>query len=145
MEEIEPLAVHIAMMNYAKRTSPTAVSENDNKDSLVFATKLFKEVKSLKSFIRKLEPDIKQIAGEMRVIFALKKNDSIQQRVVKNRSLSRGENNSPSFTLNLKTQACGSKGCGTCPMLFRLDEDVFVNGMKVNLDRNLNCKSKNVI
>ena len=73
MEEIEPLAVHIAMMNYAKRTSPTAVSENDNKDSLVFATKLFKEVKSLKSFIRKLEHGIKQIAGEMRVIFALKR------------------------------------------------------------------------
>ena len=30
-------------------------------------------------------------------------------------------------------------------MIFRLDEDVFVNGMKVNLDRILNCKSKNII
>ena len=84
LEEIEPLAVHRAMTNYAKRTSPTVVSENYNKDSRVFTTKLFKEVKALKSFIRKLEPDIKQIAGEMRVIFALKNNDSIPQRVVKN-------------------------------------------------------------
>ena len=49
------------------------------------------------------------------------------------------------MTFELKTQACGSKGCGNCPMLFRLDEDVFVNGIKVNLDRNLNDKSKNVI
>ena len=75
----------------------------------------------------------------------MKKNDSIQQRLVKNRSLSRGENNSPSLTLDLKTRAYGSRGCGTYPMVFRLDEDVFVNGMKVYLDRNMNCKSKNII
>ena len=37
---------------------------------------LFKTPK-MKSFIRKLEPDINQIARVMRVIFALKKNDSI--------------------------------------------------------------------
>ena len=109
--------VHRAMTNYAKRTSPTVVSKNNNKDGLVFTTKFFKDVEALKLFIHKLEPDIKQIAGEMRVIFALKNNDSIQQKVVKKRSLSRGEKKSPTLTLDMKTQAC-LRGFGTCPYAF---------------------------
>ena len=145
LDEIEPLAVHRTMTNYANRISPTDSSETDNKETLVFTTKFFKEVQKLKSFVRKLEPDIKQMVGEMRVIFALKKNESIEQRVVRNRKLSGGKTDpSPQLTEKI-SQACGSRGCATCPLLFALNEEIFVNGNKVLLDPNLSCKSKNLI
>jgi len=35
--------------------------------------------------------------------------------------------------------------CKLCPLLFGLDEDIFINGEKLILDSNLSCKDKNVI
>ena len=118
-----------------------------NQQNLVFTTKFFKEVNSIKSFIHKLEPDVKQFVEDLRsrIIFALKKNASIQQKVVKHRSFSCSDNYPMALSENKKTQACGARGCETCPLLFDLDEDIFVNGLKVMLDKRLNCKSKNII
>ena len=147
LEMIEPLAVHRVMTKYVRQNSPiTNDDKNDHPENLVFTTTYFKEVKQLKLFVRKLEPDIKRILGEVRIIFALKKNQSIQQKVVKNRGLSLGENNpmAPIFAAKV-SQACGSKGCETCPLLFNLQNDIFVNGLKVILDKSLNCKSKGII
>ena len=65
--------------------------------------------------------------------------------MVKNKSLGRSENYPMALGENKKTQACGDRGCETYPLLSDLDEDIFVNGLKVMLNKRLNCKSKNII
>ena len=106
------------------------------KESLVFTTKYYQEVAQAKTFIRKLEPDIRRVAGDVRIIFALQKNESVQQRVVKNRALSLGTSGQGSVTKpgQRKTQACGATSCKTCPMMADLHEPMVVNGVKVSLD-----------
>ena len=69
---------------------------------------------------------------------------SIANKVVKNRKLSEGLQHPNSSDLKL-TQSCGASRCMMCPLLFRLDEDIVINGQKLFLDRNLNCKDKNII
>ena len=145
LEEIEPKAVLRNMTNQAdkKRKRDTEAA----KESLVFTTKYYQEVAQAKTFIRKLEPDIRRVAGDVRIIFALQKNESVQQRVVKNRALSLGTSGQGSVTKpgQRKTQACGATSCKTCPMMADLHEPMVVNGVKVSLDPKLTCKSKNVI
>ena len=74
LEEIEPLAVHRAMINDAERNMLVGVeATTSNQLNLVFTTKFFKDANLIKSFIRKLESDIKQIAGDLRIISASKR------------------------------------------------------------------------
>ena len=75
--------------------------------------------------------------------FALKKNESIQQKVVKNRKLSLGDQDVTGTAKS--SQKCGASRCMTCPLLFDLQDNVIVNGIQLVLDPALNCKSKNVI
>ena len=142
LEELEPKAVARAMENYSRDRVGQTPSDN-SRESLVFTTRYFQEVGHLKTFVRTLGLDIKRLVGDVRIIFALKKNTDIQQKVVKNRKLSLGETDQVLTTRN--TQGCGSKKCMTCPLLFELSQKICVNGMEVNLDSKLNCKSKGVV
>ena len=143
LEEIEPLAVQRSIENKININNGANKKSNTGQ-ALVFTTKFFKEVNQLKSLVRSVEGDIKHLCGEIRLIFALKKHHSIANKVVKNRKLSEGLQHPNSSDLKL-TQSCGASRCMMCPLLFRLDENIVINGQKLFLDRNLNCKDKNII
>ena len=143
LEELEPKAVERAIRNDLQPRDEKVVTTNNN---LVFTTKYFKEVKELKKLVHSMKDDIAALVGETRIIFALKKHESVKDNVVKNRALSRGTTGTNISTGRYpETQACGGKGCKTCPLLFSSGEKVMVNGKEVILDSKLSCKDKNVI
>ena len=116
--------------------------ENQNRSSLVFSFKYFKDAASLKVFVKGIEPDIKQLCGDVRVICAERKHQSVGNIIVRNRRLSGGS--SGGEDTNNKSQKCGARGCMTCPLLFEQSE-VTINDKVCKLDMKLDCKSKNVI
>ena len=143
LEELEPKAVERAIRNDLQPRDEKVVTTNNN---LVFTTKYFKEVKELKKLVHSMKDDIAALVGETRIIFALKRHESVKDNVVKNRALSRGTTGTNISTGRYpETQACGGKGCKTCPLLFNSGEKVMVNGKEVILDSKLSCKDKNVI
>ena len=141
IEEMEPLAVQRSLENKATKAKGTVP---DNKsEAIVFTTKFFKEVNELKTLVRNVEDDIKLLCGNIRIIFALKKDLSISNKLVKNRSLAAGQQ--PLTSEEKTTQSCGSKRCKLCPLLFSLDQDILINGQKLFLNDKLTCKDKNCI
>jgi hypothetical protein len=141
IEEMEPLAVQRSLENKASKAKG---AEPDNKcEAIVFTTKFFKEVNKLKTLVRNVEDDIKLLCGNIRIIFALKKDLSISNKVVKNRSLAAGQQ--PPSSEERTTQSCGAARCKLCPLLFSLDQDILINGQKLFLNNKLTCKDKNCI
>ena len=143
LEELEPKAVERALVNVSQ-IKPTRSDKPAS--SLVFSTKYFKEVRSLKKLVHDLKEDISRLIGETRIIFALKKHESISDYVVKKRALSRGATQSEDKSKQEpSSQACGGKGCKTCRLVFNPGEKVMINGKEVFLDKRLTCRDKNVI
>ena len=143
LEELEPMAVERAIRNDLRSGNKVAATTNNN---IVFTTKYFKEVKELKKLVHSMKDDIAALVGETRIIFALKKHESVKDNVVRNRALSRGiTKTNSSVERNPETQACGGKGCKTCPLVYGPKEKVMVNGKEVILDSKLSCKDKNII
>ena len=151
MEELEPKAAQRAIENELYGHEPT----RENQDQIVFSIKYFQEIKELKKLVRSLEPDIKQICGDLNVIFALRKSSSIGNRVVRNRKLSTSSSDSSSTDTSSSTaslipqqtssQSCGHPKCQTCPNLFDSNERILINGTELFLDQSLTCKDSNVI
>lgn len=140
LESKEPEAVLRAIENdlYDGNRAPATP---DNK--LVFSVKYFDEVRELKQLINGVRGDIQQLCGDTQVTFALRKQPSIGNRVVRNRKLSDvqavRQGNGPI------SQKCGGKGCLTCPFLFNSDDVIRVNGTEIRLDFSLNCKDSSII
>ena len=138
IEELEPKAYQQVM---DREVDDRPQDENNSStSSLVFSFKYFREVDKLKSLVRDIESDIKSLCGDIRVIFAMKKHQSIGNLVVRNRKLSSGSEEGE----DTSTQKCGSKRCKLCPLLFDVKE-VMVNGQICKFDMKLNCKSDNVL
>ena len=142
MGELEPLAVERAVRNVCEAQKKCQEKEKTT-NSLVFTTKFFKEVKSLRILIHDMKDDIQRLVGDVRIIFAMKKHEAIRDYVVKNRTLSRGPKQHQTHASS--SQSCGSKKCETCPLLFENGEKVMIDGKEVILDMSLNCRDKNVI
>ena len=87
-----------------------------------------------------MKEDIGRLIGETRIIFALKKHESIKDYVVKNRALSRGAKQSENkLEEEPSSQACGGKGYKTCRPVFNSGEKAMINGKEVFLDKELTC------
>ena len=138
LEETEPLAISRVLEN----SGPGRPNrENEGQNNLVFSVQHSQDNKELKKLIHELEPDIKRICGEIRIIFATRKHPSVGNRIVKNRQLGL-----PSVDSNQKTsQKCFGPGCKTCPVLYDFDTKITVNGLELHLDRSVTCKDKHVI
>ena len=141
LEELEPLAVQRAIEKESNNFSK--ISTNKSTSTLVYTTKYFKEVQTLKDLVKNMESDIRHLCGEVRIIFALKKNFSIANRVVKNRMLS--EIPSTSSDNPPCSQSCKGKNCKLCPLLYKLDEDIVINDRKLVLNSKLTCKNRDCI
>ena len=140
MDELEPLAVQraIEMDLYNSPKQKKSLG-----DKVVFSVKYFEELDSLKALVNSIKPDIQQLCGEdIQVTFAIRKQPSMANVIVRNRALSEGDARKPAST---KTQKCGNAKCKTCPFLFSTSDHISVNGMPVYLDFSLKCNSKNVI
>ena len=121
--------------DYGKQRAP------QNKNQLVFSIAYFREIEQLKKLVKSMDVDIKRLCGNVNIVFVLKKNPAIRDVVIKNRKLS-----STSSESNLNTNhVCGARGCLTCRLMFDPDDDIMVNGLRVVLKSNSNCKSKQII
>ena len=86
--------------------------------------------------IKSLDDEIKQLVGDIRIMLALKKGSSIGNRIVRNKQLS--------FSNTIDSQKCHGRGCLQCPRVNEQNNFV-INGKSIQVPRNLNCKSRNVI
>ena len=68
---------------------------------------------------------------------AIKKNPSIGNSVVKNKQLC-------THQIELENQKCNAPNCLQCPLVNRSNK-ITVNNITVQRQKNLNCKSRNVI
>ena len=68
---------------------------------------------------------------------AIKKNPSIGNTVVKNKSLSSDEK-------EFENQKCGAQNCLQCPLV-NTSNTTTINNLRVNASKKLNCKSRNII
>ena len=89
-----------------KTNEPT--NDNEESDTLVFPVHYFDGVQELKGVIRSLENEIQTLIGDVRIMFAMKKHNSIGNFVVRNKQLS-----SPLTDSN--NQRCNGGGCLQCP------------------------------
>ena len=144
MEELEPKATLRAIeMDMFGGQEKDGKSETSNK--LIFSVKYFKELEELRKFVSSVEPDIKQLCGtDLQVTFAIRKQQSIGNVIVRNRTLSETK---PEVTTDIgsRSQKCGKARCKTCPFLFEPSENITVNGEPLLLDFSLNCSDKNII
>ena len=147
LDILEPKAVLRSIESNGGRVVDVEQDNANNKkatETLVFKTTYFPEIKALKSAVNKVKNDIKHVVGDCRVIFALKKHDAIHQLTVKNRKLGTQQAVTKHFGPKI-SQACNGKGCYTCPILFRFNDKLVVNGQDLLLDHSLTCKSKSLI
>jgi len=138
LEDTEPKAALRAIENELY-TEPEATPNN----KLVFSVKFFQEIDQLKRLVHSVRDDIIHMAGDVQITFALRKQASIGNTVVRNRRLSDtpldGLQDGPC------NQSCKGRGCKSCPQLFGAEEQIMVNGQELQLDLSLTCKDKNIL
>ena len=109
-----------------------------NNNNIIFSVDYFEDFKAFKQVIKDIEVDINAVLGEMKILVTARKCSSIGNMVVKNKSLC-----TPNKKC-IKSQKCGDKRCKICPLMITTDS-VMVNGKKLSIPSNLNCKSKEVV
>ena len=137
LDEIEPLVVQRCIENDLNGNNGRVVREPVNQ--IVYSVKHFKELNDLKALVNNSRNDINELCGDIKITFAVRKNPSIGNSVVRNRGLSSVKSNDNT------SQRCGGKGCLTCPLLFENTDSIIVNGTKVYLNMELTCKDCNII
>ena len=135
IEKLEPKAFTRVFENKIEDTI-----DKPNKSSLVFSLKYFKDVDKLKDLVFKMKEDISALCGDQKIVFAIRKHESIGNTIVKNRKLSSCSQEDD----DKSSQKCEGRGCKTCPMVFD-ENEIRVNGQLCKLDTNLDCKSKNIL
>ena len=128
-----------AMEKTTTAAAMTNINENNqNNESLVFPLYYFEGIKEFKSLIHDLKDDFRQLIGDTRVMFALKKGVSISNSMVRNKALC-VETVAP-----FDNQKCNGPGCLQCP-LTNTQHKLIINNTSISIPRSLNCKSRNVI
>ena len=112
--------------------------ERNTGEELVFPVHHFEELKDFKAVVQSLNKEIKELIGDTRVMFAIKKHSSIGSMMVQNKQLSTKHNPLSN------DQKCNAPGCRQCPLVNK-DHRLIINGIPLVIPRSLNCKSKNVI
>ncbi len=127
--------------NTTADNSETSVPNDDTManggETLVFPIHYFEGVTEFKSVVRSLDNEIKELIGDTKIMFAMRKRSSIGNMLVRNKQLS--------FQNEAAVgQKCNARGCRQCPLVID-KQKVTVNGVTVNIPHNLNCKTRNII
>ena len=109
----------------------------NNVDTLVFPLHYFDGITDFKSVVKSLSNEFRELIGDTRIMFAMRKNSSIGNTLVRNKQLSLCNDMA-------EGQKCNARGCRQCPLVLE-KEKIIVNGSSVNIPRSLNCKSRNII
>ena len=112
----------------------------NNKDectSIVFPVHFFDGIQELKDVVHSLDDEIRMLIGDVRILFAMKKRNSIGNSVVRNKQLSIPRSDAVS-------QRCNGGGCRQCPSTIN-DTSITINNVEVRIPKSLNCKSRHVI
>ena len=118
-------------------TKSNVTEETEEEDTLVFPIHFFDKLKDFKSVVHGLKGVIKELIGDTRVMFGIKKHNSIGGMMVKNKQLSIKQTQTDS-------QKCNTPGCRQCPLVNDVNK-LMVNGKALTIPRHLNCKSKRII
>ena len=110
--------------------------DRDDVETIVFPLHYFDGVKQLKEVIRSLSTEFQTLIGDVRIMLAMKKRNSIGNTIVKNKQLS--------FPVTATGQRCNSGGCLQCPAVIN-QKEIIVNKIPVTIPKSLNCKSKNIV
>ena len=116
--------------------TPTNTVRETN-DTLVFPVHFFNELSDFKAVVHSLSDVFLSLIGETRIMLALKKGSSIGNNIVRNKQLSLPNS-------NIDSQRCYGRGCMQCPQVLDKD-DLMINGKRLRIPQNLNCKSKHII
>ena len=120
-----------------RKTNTINIASTEPADTLVFPLHFFTEVADFKSVVQSLDNTFKELIGNTRILFALKKSSSIGNKVVRNKQLSFPNSSTDD-------QHCNGRGCRQCPLVN--DKNIVeINGNSLRIPSHLNCKSKNVI
>ena len=120
-------------------TKITTISTNEENNTLVFPVHFFDGLEDFKSAVTDLKEEFKELIGDSKIMFAIKKHSSIGSMFVRNKLLSMHQNNE-----HPTNQKCNGPGCRQCPLVNE-ERKVIVNGIPVFVPQHLNCKDKNVI
>ena len=113
-------------------------SERNTEEELVFPVHYFDKLKDFKTVVHSMNNEIKELIGDTRVMFAIKKQGSIGNMMVQNKQLSI----KPNTIAN--DQKCNAPGCRQCPLVNK-ERRLVINGNPLVIPRFYSCKSKNII
>ena len=130
LEEMKEKAVNRLTTNSTRTT--------EDKETLVFPINFFEGLQEFKTMINNLQNDIKQLIGDTRIMFAVKKGSSIGNSFVRNKALCTQD---PTTAQN---QRCNAPGCQQCPLV-NTEKKFTINDINISIPASLNCKSRNVI
>ena len=95
----------------AKFADNRARITDDTKEELTFPLHYFNKLEEFKTVVNSLKTEFNELIGNTRIMFAVKKQSSIGNMLVKNKELSS----------NLNTtqigQKCNAPGCRKCPLV----------------------------
>ena len=111
---------------------------NEEKDTLMFPVHYFEGIADFKEAVHSLNNEIKQLIGDTRIMFAMKKRSSLGNTLVRNKQLSTISN------IMSDNQRCNATGCLQCPLVNK-EKKLIVNENNIVVPYHLNCKSKNII
>ena len=122
----------------AKFADNRARITDDTKEELTFPLHYFNKLEEFKTVVNSLKTEFNELIGNTRIMFAVKKQSSIGNMLVKNKELSS----------NLNTtqigQKCNAPGCRQCPLVSP-ENRFMINGITLTTPKSLNCKAKNII
>ena len=120
------------------KTSASNQSTPGNDNTLIFPMYYFDGVQEFKTLIHSMQGDIKQLIGETKVMFAMKKGTSLGNSLVQNKALCL------KTLTNSSNQKCGAPGCRQCPLV-NTERRFTINDTNISIPTSLNCKSRSVV
>ena len=132
-DEKELILIKDKVMRHVNNNTQT---ETDS-ETITFPVHYFDGLNDFRNILKRSESDIRTLIGDTKIVVAIKKKLSIGNTILKNKQLC-------SQQIELETQKCGAANCQQCPLV-NASNDIEVNKLKVRIQKNLNCKSRNVL
>ena len=109
----------------------------DEYETITFSVHYFNELKDFRKILNDSEEDIQTLIGDTKIVVAIKKNQTIGNMMIRNKQLCTKE-------IELENQKCNAQNCQQCPLV-NTSNNITINNMRVRKQRNLNCKSRNIL
>ena len=105
----------------------TVENRNNDRETIVFPIHYFDGVDELKGVVRSMDNEIRSLIGDVRVMFAIKKRNSIGNTAVRNKNLSFPQ-------VNTSSQCCNVSGCLQCPLTIA-ESSLSINNKEIRIHK----------